>query len=195
MIVSLSTQNDRGGEDDIIVDGEYDPASSTSSSTGPSANRDRCQIVYVLGVEGSVHHGVTPILRNLASHQIEYDDSIEGEPVIKRYDVNYADKRLRSALFGFNRNTRSIDNPAMVRHTMRQLCPDNGMHHVILEDLSFPSGEANDARTYRIHRQRWWYQSTMEQIAMSETALNHPLNLDAFYEAYSVCFCVSFRFI
>ncbi|KAL3826529.1 hypothetical protein ACHAXA_003593 [Cyclostephanos tholiformis] len=71
---------------------------------------------------------------------------------------------------------------------MRQLCPNDGARHVILEDLSFPSGESNDARTYRIHRQKWWYQSTMEQIAMSETALNHPMNLDVFYEANNVGF-------
>ena len=57
---------------------------------------------------------------------------------------------------------------------------------MILEDLSFPSGTIDDPRTYRIHRQRWWYGSTMEQIAMSETAMNHPTNLKAFYEAYGV---------
>ncbi len=190
-----------GGIGNAVDDGGgyYDKKSSlgaemtsslSSSIIEPSPNRDNCQIVYVLGVEGSIHHGVTPILRNLASHQVQYvdgavdDNSAGSDP--SRYDVNYADRRLRSALFGFSRNARSMDNPKMVRHTMRQLCPDDGLHHVILEDLSFPSGEYDDARTYRIHRQRWWYQSTMEQIAMSETALNHPFNLDKFYEAYSV---------
>lgn len=89
---------------------------------------------------------------------------------------------------------------------MRQICPggpsatkdgDGGgsssdhptprsRRRVILEDLSFPSGTVDDPRTYRIHRQRWWYGSAMEQIAMSETAMNHPTNLHAFYEAYSV---------
>ncbi len=152
--------------------------------------------MYVLGVEGSVHHGVTPILRSLASHVV--DDRIEdgGGGKGRKFEVTYADRRLRSALFGFNRNTRSMDHPGMVRHTMRQLCPNDGARHVILEDLSFPSGESNDARTYRIHRQKWWYQSTMEQIAMSETALNHPMNLDVFYEAYSVrCRFATFFFV
>ncbi|KAL3799880.1 hypothetical protein ACHAW5_004392 [Stephanodiscus triporus] len=137
-----------------------------------------CTIVYVLGVEGSMHHGVTPVLRSLAKMQL---DEYTGLP----YDVKYANRELRSAIFGFSKNDRTIDNPTMVRHTMRRICPANGAHHVIVEDLSFPSGEADDPRTYRVHRQRWWYQSTMEQIAMSETALNHPTNLYAFYEAYS----------
>jgi len=258
---------------------------------GISPDRDKCQIVYVIGVEGSVHHGVTPVLRALAGHQVDRETGL-------RYEVSYADRELRSAVFGFNRNARSIDNPTMVRfrprekkkktyiytcmhiytrscrsrlvhlrtrtrrlglgrnappptshlfsaivrvssvvvflrrppthpppplfafghhpqppllprknapqvrHTMRQICPGSSAtsdgesdvggsagprrRRVILEDLSFPSGTVDDPRTYRIHRQRWWYGSTMEQIAMSETAMNHPTNLRAFYEAYSV---------
>jgi hypothetical protein len=259
---------------------------------GISPDRDKCQIVYVIGVEGSIHHGVTPILRSLAGHQVDRETGL-------RYEVSYADRELRSAIFGFNRNARSIDNPTMVRspprkkkeicvpsrpfadeddvrdlgeerpptdllslfhhrtcvfshrrfssttyppipsppplplfafghhlhppppfspetnarqvrHTMRQICPgssatndggDGGgsagprRRRVILEDLSFPSGTVDDPRTYRIHRQRWWYGSTMEQIAMSETAMNHPTNLHAFYEAYSVSDEGFFRYV
>lgn len=30
------------------------------------ADRNNCQIIYILGVEGSMHHGFTPILETLA---------------------------------------------------------------------------------------------------------------------------------
>ena len=80
---------------------------------GISPDRDKCQIVYVIGVEGSVHHGVTPILRALAGHQVDRETGL-------RYEVSYADRELRSAVFGFNRNARSIDNPTMVRFRPRE---------------------------------------------------------------------------
>ena len=78
-----------------------------------SPDRDKCQIVYVIGVEGSIHHGVTPILRSLAGHQVDRETGL-------RYEVSYADRELRSAIFGFNRNARSIDNPTMVRSPPRK---------------------------------------------------------------------------
>lgn len=142
------------------------------------SDRANCQIVYVLGVEGTSHHGVTPILETLARQQI---DPATDSP----YDVSYSNEHLRAALFGFHKETRTIDNESMVRQTIRKICPHNGQKHVIMEDASFPCGTDDDPRSYRIHRQWWWKQSTMEQIAMSDTALNHPTNLDLFYKAFS----------
>lgn len=143
------------------------------------APRSHCQITYVLGVEGSMHHGFAPVLEALAKQQI---DTSTGTP----YDVTYASKPLRSALLGFGKQARSLDNTSLIRQTIRQICPPNGIKHVIIEDTSFPSGSYDDPRSYRIHRQRWWLTSNMEQIAMSEVAMNHPTNLNVFYDGYSV---------
>ncbi|KAL7538667.1 hypothetical protein ACHAXR_008716 [Thalassiosira sp. AJA248-18] len=144
------------------------------------ADRHNCQIIYVLGVEGTVHHGFTPILETLARQQV---DSSTSTP----YVVTYADNTLRSALFGFRKESRPLDNPTLVRNVIRKICPHNHIKHVIIEDSSFPSSTSDDKRTYRIHRQPWWTESTttMEEIAMSDTAMNHPTNLYTFYKEFS----------
>ncbi|KAL7528910.1 hypothetical protein ACHAWF_002760 [Thalassiosira exigua] len=144
------------------------------------ADRKNCQIIYVLGVEGAIHHGFSPVLENLARIQVDPDTD-------QPYVVTYADSTLRSALFGLKKESRSIDNPTLTRQVIRKICPRNGKKHVVLEDASFPSGNVEDAepRTYRIFRQPWWLDSTMEEIAMSDTALNHPTNLYRFWESYS----------
>lgn len=162
-----------------LVDDSSNEFSESDESIQSFADRDHCQIIYVLGVEGSVHHGFTPLLERFARLQV--DPATE-----KPYEVDYASGYLRRALFGFNKETRPLDNPTLVRQTIRQICPHNGRKHVIIEDASFPCGTDDDPRTYRIHRERWWMHATMEQIAMSDTAMNHPTNLYKFYEAYSV---------
>ena len=144
------------------------------------ADRENCQIIYVLGVEGSIHHGFTPILQTLAGKQIDPKTDTN-------YVVKYADRNFRSALFGFGKESRTLDNPTLVRQVIRKICPHNHKKHVIIEDSSFPSGLYDDRRTYRIHRQQWWssISSSMEEIALSEVAQNHPTNLRMFYESFS----------
>ena len=137
------------------------------------SNRDHCQIIYIIGVEGSVHHGITPILQHLASIQ-------------KDVTVSYPNRAFRSAIFGFSHNDRSLTDPTLVLDTIHEICPPlDNKYHIIIEDLSFPSGIINDKRSYRIPRQTWWYTSSMEEIAMSDTALNHPTNLQSFIQSYS----------
>lgn len=142
--------------------------------------RDNCQVIYILGVEGAIHHGFTPILETLAKSQL---DPITG----KAYKVTYAPKVLRSALFGLYQETRDMDDPTLIAKVFRELCPpnDSKTKHVIIEDSSFPSGALDDPRSYRIHRQASWMTSTMDQVANDELANNHPTNLYKFYELYS----------
>ena len=142
------------------------------------ADRHNCQIICILGVEGSAHHGFTPVLELLARRQIDPESM---EP----FQVSYANKKLRGGLFGFYNETRTLDDSRLVRHTLRRICAPDNKKHVIIEDTSFPSGTEDDVATYRIHRENWWREATMEEIAMSETALNHPTNLRVFYESYS----------
>ena len=132
----------------------------------------------VLGVEGSVHHGFTPILEALAKKQV---DAQTGQP----YDVTYSEGHLRTAMFGFHGETREITDPKVVKRTFKKMCPNDGRKHIIIEDASFPSGSEDDPRTYRVHRQKWWKDATMEEIATSDSALNHPTNLYSFYKEYS----------
>ena len=142
--------------------------------------KDNCQIIYILGVEGAIHHGFTPILETLAKSQ---RDPITGQA----YEVTYASKVLRSALFGLYQEKRDMDHPTLIAKVFRELCPetDGKTKHVIIEDSSFPSGALDDPRSYRIRRQASWMASTMEQVADDELARNHPVNLHKFYELYS----------
>jgi len=134
---------------------------------------NRCQIVYILGVEGVSHHGFTPILHSLA---LEQTDST-GQP----YKVHLQPGSLRSALYGRFGEERPLNNASVVQDTLADLCPDDGRRHVIIEDCSFPCGHLSHPCGY-YPRKYEWRNMTMQQIAQSETAINHPVNLYDFLE-------------
>ena len=141
-------------------------------SQQPFTDRSNCQIVYVLGVEGSIHHGFTPILETLAKQQ---KDPTTG----KRYTVSYPNGRLRRALFGMHGEERALDDTMMIRHSFRKICPNDGKKHVIIEDASLPCGHGEDVedskgkKSFRgFARQDWWAKSDMYTIAKDNSAVN-----------------------
>jgi hypothetical protein len=152
--------------------------------------RTNCQIVYVLGVEGSMHHGFMPVLKSLAERQ---SDGLAGGMM---YDVMYENKPLHSAIFkpldeppycdrggseedgGGPCDVRSMSNQGSVRSLLKGICPNRNdvrKRHVFLEDTSFPSGNA---------RQRKWNQMSAAEIANSIMASNHPTNLNNLYDSF-----------
>jgi len=152
-------------------------------------SRRKCQIVYIMGVEGATHHGFIPILQNLARHQV---DPATG----RRYVVDADSHALKAGLFGwYHRNkikkwgfdlTPEVDDPDFVRAVVSDACPPgDGRRHVLIEWASFPSGHEDDQRSYRVHRAPEWPNMTPEEVANSDEALSHPLRLNAFYRAYS----------
>jgi len=151
------------------------------------AMRARCQIVYLLGVEGATHHGFMPVLEALARNQAD----AKGQA----YSVDASPMSLKAGLFGWFRksklqrwgfhNTPEVDDPDLVRAVMSASCPDDGRRHVLMEWASFPSGQEDDPRSYRVKRQRDWLTMTPEEVAESNEALQQPTNISAFYEAYS----------
>lgn len=150
-------------------------------------SRKNCQIVYILGVEGATHHGFIPILQKLASHQSDPDSGLQ-------YRVNVNPRSLKGGLFGWYksnikrlgfRTTPEMDDPAFVKAIVKDSCPDDGKKHVLIEWASFPSGHEDDPRSYRVHRQHEWLEMSPEEIANSDEALQHPTNMNAFYQAYS----------
>ena len=173
---------DRGRRDNFgdSAKTDYDNASNVNEK-----RRTNCQIIYVLGVEGSMHHGFTPILKSLAERQ---SDSRTGTP----YDVVYKNKLLNSAMFKpschhegsedagpcIGGGDMPMDDPNSVQALLRKICPDPydlQSRHVIIEDNSFPSG-------LKI-RSKWSHMSA-EEIANSTTAANHPTNLNNFYDSF-----------
>jgi hypothetical protein len=149
--------------------------------------RKNCQIIYVLGVEGATHHGFAPILEYLANSQMDE----AGIP----YNVVMFSRALKFGLFGwFNKvhglrlgfsDTPPLDDPELVKRVIADICPADGRKHIIVEDNSFPCGQEDDKRSYRVHRQHEWLGMSPEEIANSESGQNQPLNLNAFYRAYS----------
>lgn len=135
-----------------------------------------CQIIYVLGVEGSAHHGIKPVIEALARQQISPETGFH-------YRVKIAPEPLRYALFGTDEK-RTIDDPSLVDEVMSIECPNDGFKDVIIQGASFPSGYPEQPN-FRVSRQDEWSQLTMEEIASSETALNHPTNLYRMTAAYS----------
>ncbi|KAL7539774.1 hypothetical protein ACHAXR_011628 [Thalassiosira sp. AJA248-18] len=150
-------------------------------------SRQRCQIVYVLGVEGSTHHGFIPIIESLARNQQDPDSGLQ-------YNVDIDPKYLKAGLFGWYkgrtrkwgvRDDAQMNDPDFVKRVVQESCPDNGKKHVMIEWTSFPSGQENDPRSYRVHRQHEWLSMTPEEIANSNKAVQHPTNMTDFIHAYS----------
>lgn len=148
--------------------------------------RRNCQIIYITGVEGATHHGFLPILETLARIQV---DPVTG----MQYHVDASPTALKAALFGwFSGMTKKwgfknpdIDDPAFVQKVIEESCPHDGQKHVLIEWASFPSGQTDDPRTYRVHRQKEWLSMSPEEIANDAEATTHPVNMQAFYRAYS----------
>jgi len=175
-----------------------DESTSSSSSTNNEpreqfspvnhSSRERCQIIYLLGVEGAAHHGFVPVIESLARHQKDPETNLE-------YDVDSNPEALKAGLFGWFPKSKistwgfaatpEVDDPAFVQTVVRESCPDDGRKHVLIEWASFPSGLVDDHRAYRVHRQRDWETMTPDEIANTDEALQHPTNMNAFYQAYN----------
>lgn len=151
-------------------------------------SRKNCQIVYLLGVEGATHHGFIPIIEALAKNQKDPETGLE-------YHVDTEPSALKAGLFGWFggkhikkwgfKTTPEVDDPAFVQRVVKESCPDDGKKHVMIEWASFPSGHEDDPRSYRVHRQHEWLSMSPEEIANTDEALEHPTNMNAFYQAYS----------
>lgn len=151
------------------------------------ASRERCQVVYIMGVEGATHHGFIPIIESLAKAQRD-ENGVQ-------YHVTDNPKDLKAGLFGWYGRNRiqewgfkkkePMNNPEFVKRVVEESCPDDGKKHVLIEWASFPSGQEDDHRSYRVKRQHKWLSMTPEEIAVSDEALNHPSNMTDFVHAYS----------
>jgi hypothetical protein len=190
------------------IGGVYGRTTNDDASDVVEYRKKNCQIIYVLGVEGSIHHGIVPVIKALAERQV---DPVTGEG----YDVVKGHELLRSAIFdsscarrggdggggddgdgeeeeegpcvGGEGGKLSMDDPSSVQTLLREMCPyytgtDRTKRHVIIEGNSFPSGRSNE--NYRVTRQSDWSSMTPEEISTSETALNHPTSLYDFYDSF-----------
>ncbi|KAL7526196.1 hypothetical protein ACHAWF_001673 [Thalassiosira exigua] len=137
------------------------------------ARRENCQIVYALGVEGAGQRKIAPLLKKLVERRT---DAARYHPA--------RDPRVQKAVFGHKARRKAVDDPELVKELLRSICPNDGAPHVLVLSTSFPSKGA--ARGfYRVDRQTEWADMAISDVAKSETARNHPVNLREFYEAYS----------
>jgi hypothetical protein len=156
--------------------------------TGDAAkSREYCQVVYITGVEGAMHHGVFPIIEALAKNQVDPESGrqyrVDGEPTYLRLGI-FGLRSHHSKKWGFP-ITPDINDPLFVQRVVEKSCPDDGNKYVMIEWTSFPCGQEDDPRGYRVHRQHDWLSMSPDEIAVSNEALQHPLNVTAFVEAYS----------
>ena len=169
-------------------DSPYGKVASAINADGiDTGSRKRCQIIYITGVEGATHHGFIPIIEALAKNQKD-ENGLE-------YDVDSNPQTLKAGLFGWFgggrirqwgfKVTPEVDDPAFVQTVVRESCPNDGRKHVLIEWASFPSGQEDDKRTYRVHRSPEWLNMSPEEIANSDEALEHPTNMNEFYQSYS----------
>lgn len=183
---SRDDTNDKGIED-VGQHGEERAAQREQFIPVDYESRKNCQIIYITGVEGATHHGFMPIIEALARNQIDPESGLE-------YHVDVEPKSLKAGLFGWKQGRikkwgfaeiPAIDDPAFVQRVVAESCPNDGRKHVLIEWASFPSGQENDPRNYRVSRNHEWLTMSPEEIANTEEALNHPTNMNAFYQSYS----------
>lgn len=131
-----------------------------------------------------MHHGMSPVLHELARRQIDQT----GTP----YHVQFESRYLRYGLFGYPawvgnefkyNNLPAMNDQELVQRVISAICPNNGQHHVIIEGVSFPAGD--DTSRLRVKRDKNWQKQSPQEISVTNSARNHPLNLDEFYAAYS----------
>jgi hypothetical protein len=167
-----------------------DPSATTDDDNASNVNQRRrtnCQIIYIMGVEGATHHGITPIIEALAKRQFDPETG-------RQYHVDASSGALEAGLFGWNSKllgkwgftvTPEIDHPLLVQRVVEEICLDDGYKHVMIMWASFPSGQEDDWRSYRIHRQKDWQSMSPDEILNNDNALQHPMNVAAFVQAYS----------
>ena len=196
--LSASTKNSTNNPSSFLLNNNNNPSNAVTITREdlitPTPKdrglRKKCQIVYLMGGESgcSPHHGLLPIIESFAQRQID--------PLSKlKYAVTSNSHPLKAGLFGWfharNRQwgfhvTPALNDPALVRRVVQEICPNDGKRHVLIEWTSFPSGHEDDKRRYRVHKQHEWLSMSPEDIANSDEALQHPTNMTAFFQAYSV---------
>lgn len=127
-----------------------------------------CQIIYVVGIEGSQHHGTTEVITKFASRQIDEN----GEPFQVKGRESIRD------IVNWHHLTGQVDVVPYEKRqeTMDQLCPNDGRRHVLIEDNSFPSG---------YDRRSEWKMMTPQEIAAQLHEDPHPVDLLEFANQFS----------
>ncbi len=98
-----------------------------------------CQVVYIMGVKGAMHHGFTPIVEVLAKQQVDPESGWQNLVKSTRY--------LKWGLFGW------WGFPVIpVKQVVEKSCSNNGGKHHLIEWASFPSGH-EDNRRFCVHLQ------------------------------------------
>lgn len=170
-------------DDDYMSADKYiSPLEVKDASDPEMSPRSRCQIVYLLGVEGTMHHGVEPIIATLAASQTDPETGLAYAVHSKSKDLRYGLFAPTGSRLGFE-EPPPMDDPSLVKKVVSAICPNDGRRHIVIEAASFPCG--GKFRVSRGNGSRAWRQMTPEAIANSELALEHPTNLYKFYNAYS----------
>ena len=139
--ISLEGQTQKNNEEIHVMD-------STKSS--------KCQIVYVLGVEGSGHHGVSDVLiQTLANEQ----DDIE---------LRFRDHDFRKIM--------TARDSAEIAPKMERICKAPNERTVIVEDTSFPTGLE--------YRKIYAGRPAMDVAAILDIK-PHPLDLESLVDTFS----------
>lgn len=147
---------------------QSDGGNNNNNNNAPAVEYDEesranCQIIFAIGVEGSIHHGFTPIINTLASTQ--------------NYIIPGPESRQKQAFRRAIYSAQGTPKPEDVIQTMNAICPKDGKKRVYIDGKSWPCGLKN--------RDKAWQDMTPLEISMSFMALNEPTNLYDLVNAYS----------
>ncbi len=145
--------------------------------------KHKCQIIYVLGVEGGLQREVTTVLDTLARQQRDRETN-------KPHRVLLRPKILRKVLTeqsteGETTDISSFRDKSMIRQTVDRLCPDDGKTHVIIEDLDIMYRWIDREHRFRIRDKKKLSTMSMHELVESQDAMSYHHNLELFLEAYN----------
>ena len=148
---SISVSKAQPTQGKISLEGQTQKNDEEMNSTKSS----KCQIVYVLGVEGSGHHGVSDVLlQTLADEQ-------------SGITLKFRDNDFRKIM--------TARDSAEISPKMEEICKPNE-RTVIVEDTSFPSGLE--------YRKIYAGRPAMDVAAILDIK-PHPLDLEALVDTFS----------
>lgn len=97
----------------------------------------KCQLIYVVAIEGSSHHGFLPVLERFVTEQVnEHGNSFNlysNKRTVLQV-MNFTDLKVRK-FWGYT----GEESPEQRKEVMKTICPSDGSNNVIICDKSFPA--------------------------------------------------------
>lgn len=128
-----------------------------------------CQFVFIIGVEGALHHELSPILKKMAQLQ---KDPITGQSYKTPSDIDQ--QTFKRAIYSMD----GLPSAEQASDFMSKICPSDGLKRIYFD------GKTTSPLGLKNHDKKWSKMTPLE-ISLTPLANNEPTNFKNMVEAYS----------